>query len=191
MFGKRKQATSTADSTPHTAAGEFDSETGLLGAAGFEQALARQIARDLRYGSTSALALFEVAVAEETPNHPLPSPAPFVAETLSKAVRGADLVARVSPTKFAALLIEASKDGAAQFTERVRTRIGSSPYARQADGSALYVRAWAAVAPWNPAYDSVERYALAAETALKATFRGYEAAQEWFRGEGLNKPFIA
>jgi len=191
MFGKRKQATSAADSTPYTAAGEFDSETGLLGAAGFEQALARQIARDLRYGSTSALALFEVAIAEKTAHQPLPSPAPFVAETLRNAVRGADLVARVSPTKFAALLVEASKDGAAQFTERVRTRIGSSPYARRPDGSALYVRAWAAVAPWNPAYDSVERYAFAAEAALKATFRGYEAAQEWFRGEGLNKPFIA
>lgn len=170
---------------------EIDAETGLPNAAGFEEALARQIARDLRYGSTSALALFEIAVAERNVDGPLPSPAPFVADILRKAVRGADVVARVSPTMFAVLLIEAAAEGAAQFTERVRTRIGSAPYARRSDGNALYVRAWAGVAPWRPAYETVELYAQASERALMTTYKGYEAAQDWFRGEGLNKPFIA
>ena len=101
------------------------------------------------------------------------------------------MVARVAPTLFAVLLIEAKEEGAAQFTERVRTRIGSSPYARRPDGSGVYARAWAGVAPWEPRYTTAEEYAQAAERALAATFRGYEAAQEWFRGEGANKPFIA
>lgn len=169
---------------------ELDAETGLPGAAKFEEILGRQIARDLRYGSTSALALFEVAVAERLTG-PLPSPAPYVARILTEAIRGSDVAARVGATMFAVLLIEAGAEGAAQFTERVRTRIGSSPYGRRADGSALYVRAWAGVAPWTPRYTTVEEYAQAAERSLSATFKGYEAAQEWFRGEGLNKPFIA
>jgi hypothetical protein len=47
------------------------------------------------------------------------------------------------------------------------------------------------VAEWEPAFSTVEAYAAAAERALSSTYRGYEAAQEWFRGEGLNKPFLA
>lgn len=190
MLGKLKKRDQSASNEP-SLDGELDAETGLPNAAGFEDVLSRQIARDLRYGSTSALALFEVAVAERPVDGPLPSPAPFVADVLRKAVRGADVVARVAPTLFAVLLIEATSEGAAQFTERARTRIGSSPYARRPDGGALYARAWAGVAPWTPAYQSVEQYAQASERALMATYKGYEAAQEWFRGEGLNKPFIA
>lgn len=190
MLGKLKKRDNHATSTP-CPDGEFDPETGLANAAGFGEVLGRQIARDLRYGSSSALALFEIAIAEKSAGGPVPSPAPFVASVLRKAVRGADVVARVAPTLFAVLLIEADGEGASQFTERVRTRIGSSPYSRRPDGVSLYVRAWAGVAPWNPRYETVELYAQAAEQALLATYKGYEAAQEWFRGEGVNKPFIA
>lgn len=191
MLGKLKKRDQSDSRNGPCPDGEIDAETGLANAAGFEEVLSRQIARDLRYGSTSALALFEIAVAQRDVAGPLPSPAPYVAGVLQKAVRGADVVARVSPTLFAVLLIEATAEGAAQFTERVRTRIGSSPYARRADGASLYVRAWAGVAPWSPAYNSVEQYAQASERALMATYKGYEAAQDWFRGEGVNKPFIA
>lgn len=170
---------------------EVDPETGLLAAPGFEDALAKEIARALRYGSRSALALFEVDVAEQPDGAPLPSPAKFVAGRLQSAARASDVIARVSTRLFAALLIEATEDGARQFTERVRTAIGSEPYARRADGTGLFARAWAGVAPWNPSCDTVEAYAQAAERALAGTFRGYEAAQEWFRGEGVNKPFLA
>jgi GGDEF domain-containing protein len=167
-----------------------DPETGLPGAARFEEVLERQISRDLRYGSTSALALFEIGLAERA-DEPQPSPAPFVATILRAAVRGSDVVARVSPAMFAVLLVEATAEGATQFTERVRTKIGSSPYARRADGSGLYARAWAGVAPWESRYATVEEYARASERALAATFRGYEAAQEWYRGEGVSRPSIA
>ena len=168
---------------------DIDPET-ADGPARFEDALdKRSHARSLRFDS--ALALFEVAVAEDPSNGPIPSPAKFVAQVLRKAARASDVIARVSPGLFAVLLIEAHGEGAKQFTERVRTGIGSNPYARRLDGSGLFARAWAGVALWDPSFDSVEAYAGAAEKALSSTFRGYEAAQEWFRGEGLNKPFMA
>jgi GGDEF domain-containing protein len=167
---------------------DTDSETGLMAPPRFEEAIEKEIARALRYGSKSALALFEVDVAEQPADGPLPSPARFVAKVLRDAARTSDIVARVSPRLFAVLLVEAEVAGAQQFTERVRTRIGSDPYARKADGTALFARAWAGVAPWEPGIDSVEKYAHAAERSLASTFRGYEAAQDWFKSEGLNKP---
>jgi GGDEF domain-containing protein len=189
MLGKRKK-----EATPEPVEFgelEIDPETGLMAASRFEDCLQKEIARGLRYGSRSALALFEVGLAERANTASLPSPAKFVAQVLRKAARGSDIVARVSPTLFAVLLVEAQADGAKQFTERVRTSIGSHPYARREDGSGLFARAWAGVAPWEPSMDSVGAYAGAAERALASTFRGYEAAQDWFRGEGLNKPFVA
>jgi hypothetical protein len=66
-----------------------------------------------------------------------------------------------------------------------------SASARRPDGTGLFARAWAGVAQWEPAFDSVGAYVGAAQTSLSATYRGYEAAQDWFRGEGLNKPFVA
>ena len=191
MLGKRKKQADPA--APQDFGDlETDPETGLMAAVRFEDCLQKEIARGLRYGSRSALALFEVGLAERpVPGEPLPSPAKFVAHVLRKAARNSDIVARVSPTLFAVLLVEAQAEGAKQFTERVRTNIGSHPYARRQDGTGLFARAWAGVAPWEPSMDSVGAYAEAAERSLASTFRGYEAAQDWFRGEGINKPFVA
>ena len=188
MFGKKK----SQEKAPEASLDELetDPETGLMASARFEESIHKEIARGLRYGSQSALALFEIDVAEHL-DEPLPSPARFVAQVLRKAVRDSDIVARVSPTLFAALLIEAHAEGAKQFTERVRTGIGSNPYGRRPDGSGLFARAWAGVATWDPSITSVGAYALAAEKSLATTFRGYEAAQDWFKGEGINRPFVA
>lgn len=187
MFGKRKQEKpEPAHAAPEEL--ELDPETGLMAASRFEEALEKEIARGLRYGANSALVLFEVGVAEKATSGPLPSPAPFVAKTLLKAARTSDIVARVSMQVFAVLLVEAHAEGATQFSERVRTGVGSNPYARREDGTGLFARAWAGVAQWEPQFDSVAVYAKAAQTALDATFVGYESAQEWYRGEGLNRP---
>ncbi|MGE3421683.1 MAG: GGDEF domain-containing protein [Dehalococcoidia bacterium] len=187
MFGKRKQSKLEPNSAP-VEEFETDPETGLMTASRFEEAIEKEIARGLRYGSTSALVLFEVGVAEKAAAGPLPSPASFVAKTLLKAARTSDIVARVSTQVFAVLLVEARAEGAAQFSERVRTAVGSNPYARREDGSALFARAWAGVAQWDARFDSVSKYAHAAQEALDSTFVGYESAQAWYRGEGLNKP---
>lgn len=191
MLGRRKKEEAEARREADYARLEVDPETKLMGPVRFEEHLQQEIARGLRHGSASALALFEIDIAESAEDGPLPSPAKFVAHVLRKAARRSDVVARVSPRLFAVLLVEAHDEGAKQFTERVRTNIGSNPYARRPDGSGLFARAWAGVAPWEPAFDSVGAYAEAAERALASTYRGYEAAQAWFRGEGVNKPFIA
>ena len=191
MFGKRKTQESTTDAEHIIDEPEIDPETGLVGAVRFEDAIQKEIARGLRYGSSSALAIFEVGVAERSAGGPIPSPAKFVANVLRKAARSSDIVARVAPQSFAVLLVEARGEGAKQFTERVRTGIGSNPYARRQDGTGLFARAWAGVAQWEPAFDSVGAYVGAAQGSLAATYRGYEAAQDWYRGEGLNKPFVA
>ena len=188
MLGKLRKKEGPAAAPAGWDQQDVDSETGLMAPPRFEEALQKEIARGLRYGSTSALALFEVDIAEKSTGEPLPSPARFVATVLRDAARASDIVARVSETLFAVLLIEAEGDGAKQFTERVRTRIGSNAYARRADGTGLFARAWAGVASWEPLFDSVEAYARAAEYSLASTYRGYEAAQDWFKSEGLNKP---
>ena len=185
---KRSADTGVAEIPAGWSERDIDSETGLMAPPRFEDALEKEIARGLRYGSTSALALFEITLAESADTGPLPSPAPFVAKALKNAARTSDIVARVSPTLFAVLLVEAPGEGAVQFTERIRTLIGSTPYARRPDGTALFARAWAGVAAWDATMDSVEAYARAAEKALASTFRGYEAAQDWFKGEGVNRP---
>lgn len=190
MLGKlRKRPNPAAEAPTGWDEHDIDSETGLMAPPRFEETLEKEIGRALRYGSTSALALFEITLADNHgDNSLLPSPAKFVANILRRAARTSDIVARVSPTLFAVLLVEAPAEGAAHFTERVRTLIGSSPYARRPDGSAIFARAWAGVAAWDRSIESVEAYARAAEHALASTFRGYEAAQDWFKGEGLNKP---
>ena len=77
MLGKSKKRDQSGSTNAPCPDGEIDAETGLSNAAGFEEVLSRQIARDLRYGSNSALALFEIAVAERQVEGPLPSPAPL------------------------------------------------------------------------------------------------------------------
>lgn len=167
-----------------------DHETGLLLMPEFAAQLEREISRGQRYGSVSALALFDVrvAVTEENAGSPLPSPARHVAQILEQEARAADIAARLDLATFAVLLINADSEGAMSFTERCRTRIGSEPYVRGADGFGLYARAWAGVADWDPAIETPEQYVDAAVAALQKTFSGYEAAQSWFRGEGLYHP---
>ena len=124
MFGKRKTQESTTDAEHIIDEPEDDPETGLLGAARFEDAIQKEIARGLRYGSSSALAIFEVGVAERSAGGPIPSPAKFVANVLRKAARSSDIVARVAPQSFAVLLVEARGEGAKQFTEPLRPSAG-------------------------------------------------------------------
>ena len=190
MFGKRR-AVELAGLEPVVEQPEIDPETGLMFVSRFEDFIEKEIARGLRYGSGSALALFEVAVVEDSSDGPVPSPARFIAHVLTNAARSSDVVARVGPERFGVLLVEAEAAGAAQFTERVRTQIGSQAYARRPDGIGLYVRAWAGVVPWEPSFDTVDAYVSAAARALSSTSAGYEAAQDWFRPTGLNKPLVA
>lgn len=189
MLRTRRPKDGAASSEP-SGTQEIDAETGLLAAARFEEALAKEISRGQRYGSRSALALFDIAIAENIEAGTVASPARYIAGQLRAAARTSDFVARVSPASFAVLLVEADRDGAELFAERVRTAIGSHPYARHSDGSALYARAWAGVATWEPAIESPQAYARAARSSLMASFSQYESARRRFRGEGINRPTV-
>ncbi len=187
---KLKRKPSASSTSAPAAPPTHDHETGLLLIHGFSEHLDREISRGARYGSSSALALFDVrvAVSEENAGSPLPSPARHVAHILQQEARTADIAARLDLTTFAVLLINADSDGATSFTERCRTRIGSEPYIRANDGFGVYCRAWAGVADWRPGIETPEQYVDAAVEALQFTFTGYEAAQSWFRGEGTYQP---
>ncbi|MGE5595685.1 MAG: GGDEF domain-containing protein [Hyphomicrobiales bacterium] len=164
----------------------IDRETGVGNARQLEELLHREIARSLRYGDRSALAVFEIGVVGFQPSpgqERPPSPARFVAQTLVNAVRDSDPVLRLDRSRFVAILAECDDDGARRLIERVRTQLSTTPYARNADGSGIYTRAWGAAAPWNRAYTTPDGYVQAALAALAHSRGGYEAAQAWFTGE--------
>lgn len=163
-----------------------DEESGLGNERELYELLRREIARSRRYGDRSTLVVFDVSVAgyTPTPEHPLPpSPVRFVAESLLSTIRDADVVTRLSMTHFAVLLTECDEDGARRFAERARTKIASSPYARDASETGVYVRAWAGYAAWDHAISTPEAYVVAAMTELERTRPMYERQQLWFSGD--------
>ncbi len=163
-----------------------DAETGLPNASQLDELLRREIARSMRYGDRSALAIFDVRITGFQPGAGQavlpPSPARYIAATMLQAARTSDIVARVDTTHFAVVLAECDDAGAKLFCERLRTRLGTMPFAHTADGRGVYVRAWAGMARWDPAYTDPDAYVGAAVAQMEESRRGYEAAQTYFRG---------
>lgn len=184
VFG-RKAKHGVAEAPRTDMRGEaVDPETDLPCQPQLTELLRREMARSRRYGDRTALAIFDVRVtgAASHDGTVLPSPAKHIAASLLESAREADIVARLGPTQFVVMLTESDGDGAAQFAERARTRLGTTPFTRLDDGHGVYVRAWAGWARWEPAFESPERYLDAAIAALEHTRPGYEAQQSWFRG---------
>lgn len=165
----------------------LDPETGLPNYAELAATLRREIARAKRYGDRSALAVFDVRVATFKPPSNLhqnpPSPARFVASILTQRARESDLVARLDATHFAVFLTECDAAGASLFTERARTSLSSSVFARNEDGTGIFVQAWAGFAPWDPAFTEPNFYIQAAMAHLERQRPAYRAESE-FRGRG-------
>jgi GGDEF domain-containing protein len=164
----------------------MDPETGLPCQPQLAELLRREIARSQRYGDRTALAVFDVRITgfEATETQPTPpSPAKHIAASLIEAARASDIVARLDETHFVVLLSESSDDGAAQFSERTRTKLGTSPFARLDDGKGVYVRAWAGWARWDESFATPGAYIAAAVAQLDLTRKGYEDQQSWYRGE--------
>ena len=166
--------------TPAVGSHLLDSTTGLPSVNHLMELLVREVGRCQRYGDRTALAVFDVKVAafRPTETHPLPpSPATFIASSIVSNFRAADLACRLDATHFVVILTESGYDGARMFTDRLRTAIGSSPYARGADGTPLYVRAWAGCVAWRETFDTPERFLAAAMADLEQTRVGYDAEQ--------------
>lgn len=164
----------------------LDPETGLAGSELFMQLLQRDIERCFRHGGEMTLVVFDVVIVGFIPAPGQPEPpsvAPAVAVLLREVVRGTDIPAHVGESRFAVLLSSAEPPGAEQFSERIRTRIGTDPYARDAAGNAIHARAWAGVAAWEPRYEVAADYLAAAIHAMRETRSGYEHAQGWFKGD--------
>ncbi|MBE7519894.1 MAG: diguanylate cyclase [Thermoflexaceae bacterium] len=188
MFGKRRNARGEAapaeiedPSRPQTR----DPETGLGNRRQLSDLLRREIARCLRYGDASALAVFDVRVAGFRPTGERPeppSPASFVASILVDEARASDAVYRLDLTHFVVFLIEAGDEGCEQFTHRVRTAISRAPFTRNTNGSGIYVRAWAGWAAWQPRLTTPAAYLTAAMEALERTRSGMDAQEKLFAG---------
>jgi len=160
-----------------------DHETGLPTRVELDIVMRREMARAARYGGMSCLVLFDIRVASYQPTSDRPespSPAKFVAAQLLDTAREADVVARVSKTRFAVLLIECDEPGASNFAQRTRTRISTESYARTADDLPIFVRSWAGCVNWRAEYADPEAYFAAAQKKLEVSFIGYEADQSYF-----------
>jgi len=163
-----------------------DQETGLPNSTQLYDLLRREIARSLRYGDRAALAVFDVRITgyHPAPGVPAPpSPAHYVASTMLQAARTSDIVARIDTTHFAVVLTECTDDGAVLFSDRLRTRLGTMPFAHTDEGKGIYVRAWSGVAHWNASLETPEEFTALALQNLENTRRGYESAQAYFRGQ--------
>ena len=163
----------------------LDTETGLAGPELFMDLLQRDIERSLRHGNEMTLMVFDVVIAGFKPTADEPEPpsvAKAVAAVLRDVARRSDIPARLGEFRFAVLLTSAEQPGAEQFSERVRTRIGTNPYARDLAGNAVHARAWAGATAWEPQYEDAAAYIAAAVQNMDETRSGYEHVQSWFKG---------
>lgn len=161
----------------------IDPETGLGNARHLAEVLHREVARSARYGSPLTVCLFEAGIAgfRATAEGELaPSPARFIAQALVNIVRESDTVHRLDQRRFVVVLPECGPDGAATIIARVRTQLSTSPYARNADGSAIYARAWGAACPWQSGHGDEDVYLRAAFAAFDASRVEYRAAASFF-----------
>lgn len=190
MFNKKLGASQSAAAAGGAAAEMpaptrlLDPETGLPNYPELAATLRREIARAKRYGDRSALAVFDVRVASFKPSnlHPAPpSPARFAAAVLTEQARESDLVARLDTTHFVVFLTECDAAGASQFTERTRTKLSTFVFARNEDGTGIFVRSFAGFAAWDPAFTEPNYYIQAAIDHLERQRPAYRAAESEFR----------
>jgi PleD family two-component response regulator len=185
LLRKRESVERAEPESEQAAPGTIDPETGLGNGRALYDHLRREIARSRRFGDRSCLVVFDVRVVgyQPTAEAPLPpSPAGFVARSLTETARDTDVVTRLDATHFVVLLSECDRNGARLFAERARTRIASLPYQRDGATGHLYARAWAGFASWEPSIAGPDEYLAAAMAEFERTRPHYEMAQLWFTG---------
>jgi diguanylate cyclase (GGDEF)-like protein len=179
------RAAETSPAAARQVHADHDPETGLFSAAALNEALQREIARSNRFGDKSVLVVLDSRVVNFRPSgdQPTPaSPAPHIARVLQEEGRASDLICRLDLTRFAVLLTEATEPGASQFAERIRTAMSRRPYATNADGSGIWVRAWAGSATFDNSFDRPAQYLGAALGRLETQRAAYEYERSRFDG---------
>lgn len=162
-----------------------DFYSGLPNALLLPQLLQREIGRSARYGDRTFLAVVEAKVFGLQPLKPgeaPPSHGKYIASMLLAGVRQTDTVLRLDTHRFALLLTECDQQGAEVLFGRLRTRIGTTPFARNSDGSGIYARAWCGGVPWTADITSPDEFLAAALAEVERSRAGYESQQRWFAG---------
>jgi diguanylate cyclase (GGDEF)-like protein len=102
-----------------------DAATGFDGPSTWSKRLAEENARVLRYGRSATIILIELAGLDRLAERLGPAAAdrliPPIATTMRRHARSADSLARLSPTRFAALLPDTDEVQAINYVERVRS----------------------------------------------------------------------
>jgi GGDEF domain-containing protein len=184
MIGRPRKQVSLPQQTRRAVPELVDAETGLGNRQQLEKLLSREIARSERHGSRSTLTVFEVSTGRGKleGTEPPPPSAPFVARILRAATRESDAVARLDEFRFAVVGTETPLDGARLVAERIRTLIGSRPFASAADGTPLYARAWSGSVEWRAEFTTPATYVAAAFADMEKTRPGYQFEQALFAG---------
>jgi diguanylate cyclase (GGDEF)-like protein len=117
-----------------------DPLTGCLNRRGFDQALAREVARALRAGSELALLALDLdhfKMINDTYGHLAGDDVLRAAGALlNQAARGGDVVARTGGEEFAVLLPDTDAAGAFQFATRLCDLVRAHPFASGTNGGA-------------------------------------------------------
>jgi GGDEF domain-containing protein len=177
----------TAAQQAYESGPSLDGETGLSNPRQFELDLRREIARSLRYGDRTTLAVFDIRIVGFTASRDMPtppSPAAFIADTIRKSVRETDIVGRLDTTRFAVLMTESDHLGGEALISRVRTFLALEPFTRDRSGKGYYVRAWAGCVPWSPGLHDPALYLAEASTDMERTRPAYDSMQAAFTGQG-------
>ena len=159
----------TAAPPTDTKASLVDIETGLGNQTQLFDMLGREIARYRRYGRKCSLGVIQSEVVSWRPGQPgelPPSSAKHVAGVICQAVRESDAVVRLDRNRFGILLTECERAGALSLIERVRNALSAAPFARNADGTGVYIRVWGGAVEVS---DEQEEAALYLQAAITET----------------------
>lgn len=152
-----------------TKASLVDIETGLGNQTQLFDMLGREIARYRRYGRKCSLGVIQSEVVSWRPGQPgelPPSPAKHVAGVICEAVRESDAVVRLDRNRFGILLTECERAGGLSLIEQVRKTLSAAPFARNADGTGVYIRVWGGAVEVS---DEQEEAALYLQAAIADT----------------------
>jgi len=183
-WSARARARSMAEQMAAAHVETVDPESGMLNGRMFRDILEREIARSVRYGDRAALAIFEVSTANFRPSRPGEKPPSYgehVAHVFARIARRSDVVLRLDTNRFAVVLSECDRDGAALFVYRMRTQLSMGAYARNDDGSSIYARAIGGCVQWTPEFTDARAYVDAAFADLERNRREIESEQARFR----------
>ena len=166
-----------------------DPLTGCLNRRGFDQALAREVARSLRAGSELALLALDLdhfKMINDTYGHLAGDEVLREAGALlNRAIRAGDVVARTGGEEFTVLLPDTSAAGAFQFASRMCDIVRAHPFVTAHTDEPIRITTSIGVVAGAPEPDGKfsALFSARADDALYAAKRsGRDRVRAWYRG---------